>query len=80
MTQHPPWLLNNITYCYKAEHAPYNVGKKQHFLQYKDNHQNGKKVYTDGSKNIHKKVRFAAVFTNITRRVAFPEEASIHTA
>ena len=29
MTQNPPWLLNNITYCYKGEHASNNVGQKK---------------------------------------------------
>ena len=28
MILHPPWLLNNITYCYEGENAPNNVGKK----------------------------------------------------
>ena len=35
--------------------------------------------YTDGSKSIERKVGFAAVFVDITRRRALPEEASIHT-
>ena len=38
-----------------------------------------KKVYTDGLKNIGKKLGFAAGFTDIIRSMAFPEEASIHT-
>ena len=33
----------------------------------------------DGSKSTGRKVGFAAVFTDITRRGAQPEEASIHT-
>ena len=33
----------------------------------------------DGSKNTGRKVCYAAVFTNTTRRGPLPEEASIHT-
>ena len=40
----------------------------------KKTNKNTKKVYTD-----KKNVGFAAVFTNITRRGALPEEAFIHT-
>ena len=28
MILHPPWLLNNITYCNDGEHVPSNVGNK----------------------------------------------------
>ena len=41
---------------------------------------NNKEAYTDRSKNTGNKVNFAAVFTDIIRRGALPEEASIHTA
>ena len=68
MRQHPPWLLHNITYCYKRKCTPKNIGKKQHFLQHKIKQQNGKEVYTDVSKNTWKKVDFVAVFTDVTRR------------
>ena len=27
ITQHPPWLLKNITYWYEGEKAPNNCGK-----------------------------------------------------
>ena len=40
----------------------------QHLLQHKIKHQYDKEVYTDGSKNKGKKVGFATVFTDITRR------------
>ena len=53
--------------------------RKQYFLQHKENHSNKKEAYTDGSKSTGRKVGFAAVFTDITRRGALPEEASIHT-
>ena len=39
---------------------------------------NIKKTYTNRSKSIGKKEDFAGVFTNITNKVALPEEASIH--
>ena len=39
-----------------------------------------KKANTDGSKSTGRKVGYAAVFTDTTRRGALPEEASIHTA
>ena len=42
-------------------------GKKQHFLQNKEMHKNTKEAYTDGSKNMIRKVDFAAVFTDITK-------------
>ena len=54
--------------------------KNQHFLQYKEKHKNTKEAYTDGSKRERKKVSFTAVLTNIIRRGALPEEASICTA
>ena len=54
--------------------------RKQHFLQHKEKHINMKETYTDGSKSTGRKVGFAAVFTDITRRGSLPEEASIHTA
>ena len=80
-TQQSPWLLNNIIFCYDGEkHIGNDSEKKQHFLQHKGNHSNFKEAYTDGSKNTGRKKVFAAVFADITRRVALSEEASIHTA
>ena len=38
-----------------------------------------KEAYTDGSKRIGRKVNFATVFTDITRKRALSEEAYIHT-
>ena len=80
MPQQPPWTINNITCCYEGEHAPRNIGKRQHFLQHKTKHQKEKEVYTDGSKNPGKKVGLAAVFEDMTKRGALLEEASVHTA
>ena len=37
-------------------------------------------LYTDRSKSIGRKVDYAAVFADTTRRGVLPEEASIHTA
>ena len=48
-------------------------------MQYKVKHRNTKEAYTDDSKIMGKKVGFAAVFMNVIRRAALPEEASIHT-
>ena len=45
---------------------------KKNFLQHKDT--------KDWSKSMGRKVDFAVVFTDITRRRALPEEAFIHTA
>ena len=42
--------------------------KIQHFLQHKERHKNTIKAYTDGLKNMEKKVDFAVVFTDITSR------------
>ena len=80
MPQQPSWSINNIICCYEGEHAPRNIGKRQHFLQHKTKPQKEKEVYTDGSKNPGKKVGSAAVFEDKTKIGALPEEASIHTA
>ena len=45
-----------------------------------NNTSNNKEAYTDGSNSTGNKVSFAAVFADITRRGALPEESSIHTA
>ena len=47
---------------------------------HKKNRSNNKEAYTNRSKSIGRKVGFAAVFADITRRGALPGEASIHTA
>ena len=69
-------MVKNI-FCYEGEKCFRNDNeRKQHFLQHKSN----KEAFTDGSKSIGRKVGFAAVFTDTTRRGALPGEASIHTA
>ena len=45
-----------------------------------ENHSNNKEAYTDGSKSRGRKVSFAAVFADITRRGALPQKVPIHTA
>ena len=49
-------------------------------LQHKGNHSKNEETYTDRSKTTGRKVGFAVVFGDITRREALPEKASIHTA
>ena len=74
-------MVNIILFCYEGEtHIGNGNERKQHFLQHKGNHSNNKEAYMDGSKSTRRKVGFAAVFMDITRIGALPEEASIHTA
>ena len=54
--------------------------KKKYFLQHKETHCNSKEVYKYVSKNMGKKVSFAAVFKVIIRRKAIPDEAYIYIA
>ena len=36
-TQRPPWLVNNILFCYEGEiYMGSDSERKQHFLQYKE--------------------------------------------
>ena len=56
------------------------IRKNKIFLQHKEKYENTKEAYTDRPKNIRRKVGFEVVFTNITRRRAVSEKASIHTA
>ena len=59
------WLINNIHFFYDRDSPDNNDNeKKQHFLQ----HKNTKEAYTYGSKSIGRKIGFAVVFTDITRR------------
>ena len=80
-TQQPPWLVNNILFCYKGDkHAENESQKKQHFLQHKEKHSSSKEAYTDRSKSTGRKIGYTAIFTASTRRGALPEVSSIHTA
>ena len=68
-TQQPPWMINNLALCYMGERCNGSDNeRKQHFLQHKEKHKDTKEAYTDGSKSTGRKVGFAAVFTDITRR------------
>ena len=76
-TQQPPWLVNNIIFCYDREK---HMGNDRERKQNKGNHSNFKRAFTDGSKSTGRIVGFAVVFVDVTRRGELPEEASIHTA
>ena len=44
----PPWLVNNILFCYEGDkHSGNESQKKQHFLQHKAKHSSSKEAYTD---------------------------------
>ena len=65
-TQQSPWMVN-ILYCYEREtHTRNDSERKQH----KGKHSNNKETYTDVSKSIGRKLGFAAVFADISRRGA----------
>ena len=68
-TQQPSWMVNNTSFCYEGEKCSWDDNeRKQHFLQHKEKHKSNKEAFTDRSKSIGRKVGFAAVFTNTTRR------------
>ena len=74
-------MVNNILFYYEGEtHIGNDSERKQHFLQNKGKHSNNKKAYSERSKSTGRKVGFAAVFTDITKRGALPEETSIYIA
>ena len=54
--------------------------RKQHFLQHKGKSFSSKEAYMDGSKSTGRKVVYAVVYTDTTKRERHPEAASIHTA
>ena len=62
-------ILSNTCFCYDRK-SPINNDneKKLHFLQHKEKYKDTKETYTDRLKSKRKKVDFAAVFTDITRR------------
>ena len=71
------WLLFADNFCYDRESPANNDEKRQHFLQHKEKHKNTREAYRQEK---GKRVCFAAVFTDITRKGVLSEEASIHTA
>ena len=79
--QPPSRLVNHKLFCYECDkHTGNESERKQHFQQHKAKHGSSKEAYTNGSKNTGKKIGYAAVFTDTTRRGTLPGEASIHTA
>ena len=55
-TQPPPWLVNNMLFCYESDkHTGNESKKKQHFLQHKEKHSSSKEAYTDRSKSTGRK-------------------------
>ena len=54
--------------------------RKQILIIRKGKHFNNKESYTDGSKSTRRKLGFAAVFKDCTRRGPLPEEASNYIA
>ena len=72
--QQPPWLVNNMLFCYEGDKNTGNENKRK-----QRKHSNSKEAYIDGSKSIGRKIGFAAVFSDTTRKKALPE-VFIHTA
>ena len=73
-------MENNILFCYEGDkHTGNESERKQHFLQHKEEHCISKEAYTHGSKSRGRKLGYAAVFTDTTRREALPRKDSIHT-
>ena len=58
----------------KKKHTGNDSRRKQHFLHHKGKHNNKKETYSDGSKSTRRKVGFAAVFADITRRGAIQKK------
>ena len=74
-------MKNNLLFCYEGDKHTGNESKrKQHFIKHKGKHGSSKEAYIDGSKSTGRKVGYAAVLTDTTRKEALPEEAFIHTA
>ena len=58
-------MVVNILFWYEGEACMRSDSeKKQHFLQHKEKHDNGKEAYTDESKSMRRKACFAAVFVD----------------
>ena len=71
-------MVNNILFCYEGDkHTGNDSEKKQHFLQDKVKHSSSKEAYTDGTKNIGRKVGYGSVFTDSIRRGTLPKEVRL---
>ena len=64
--------------CYNREFPTNNDKEKKTTLQHKKRHEYTKELHTDQFKSIWKKVGFAAVILDTTRRGGLPEEAFIY--
>ena len=62
-------MVNNILFCYEGDKLTGNESeRKQHLLQHKMKHGSSMEAYKGGSKSTERKVGYAAVFTDTTRR------------
>ena len=69
LAQEPPWLISNAHFWYDRDLPTNNDNEKnQPFLEHKEKHKNNKETYTDKSNIMERKVHFAVVFRDITRR------------
>ena len=61
--------LKYQNFCYKGDKPTVNETERKHyFLQHKGKHCSSKESYMDRSKSTGRKVDYATVFTDITRR------------
>ena len=71
-----PAGVHNASFCYNGK-SPTNNDNEKNSTFYSIKKKNSKEVYTHELKSIGKKVSFAAVLTDFTRRWALPEEAKM---
>ena len=71
-------VIKQYTLCYDGE-LPTNNSEKKHLLKHKEIYKISKKL-KQICLRAQEKIDFALVFTDITRKGASSEEASIHTA
>ena len=64
-------LVNNILFCYEGDKHTGNESEKK---QHKEKHSSSMEAYTDGSKSTRRKIGYAAVFTDFTRRGHFQKK------
>ena len=72
--------MNNPHFCYEWDSSTNNDNEKNDTFYSKKKNIKIPKKLTDGSKSMRRNVDFAGVFTDITRKGALPEEATIPTA
>ena len=71
-------VIKQYTFAMVENHLPLITMRKNNTSYSIGKNKNTKEALTDGSKCIGKKVNFAVVFTDITRRGALSKEASIY--